>query len=122
MGVYKIPCSKCHLQYFGMTGRSLQQRLSEHKTYVKKALTTSAIFLHLRDKKHHMDWPAARIIYPSTNLETRLLVEKSLIATSPNINIAKASDKTQHKLSSTMANSISCKVKDVSHPHHVPPD
>ena len=34
--IYEVPCKDCPCVYIGETGRTLEKRLSEHKTEVKK--------------------------------------------------------------------------------------
>ena len=43
-GVYKIPCKDCDKAYYGQTGRSLQNRITEHKRSVRYGQNNSAIF------------------------------------------------------------------------------
>ena len=116
-GTYTIPCKQCHLQYFGQTGHTLKKRISEHKSYIRVGNTSSAIFCHLRDENHHMDWDAAKVIFPSSSEHTRKLVEAALIMTSPNMNISKEFSKSQHLL----APFITSQLKNYNHPSHVPP-
>ena len=116
-GTYTIPCKQCHLQYFGQTGRTLKKRISEHKSYIKTGNTSSAIFRHLRDENHHMDWAAAKVIFPSSSKHTRELVESALIMTTPNINLSKEFSKAQEML----APFITGQLKNYKHPSHVPP-
>ncbi|XP_069175930.1 uncharacterized protein [Procambarus clarkii] len=43
-GVYSISCSSCPLQYFGETGRTLNDRRKEHKRSEKSADTSNSLF------------------------------------------------------------------------------
>jgi len=49
--VYLITCSKCRLQYVGETGRSLKDRLNNHRSDIKLKKTT-AVALHFNDVSH----------------------------------------------------------------------
>ena len=90
-GVYSIPCADCPSQYIGMTGRTLEKRKTEHQRDVRKADPSNALFCHLRDYQHRIDWNSARILFSSQNYFTRRLVESAEIATSNNFNL-KAGD------------------------------
>lgn len=49
--VYLITCAKCHKQYIGETGRSLKDRLNNHRSTVKTKQQT-AVALHFNDVGH----------------------------------------------------------------------
>ena len=65
VGVYNIPCNECPNQYIGMTGRSLEQRLKEHKRDVRTGVETNALFCHMRDAGHAIKWESAKIFFPA---------------------------------------------------------
>ena len=44
--VYKVPCKDCPCVYIGETGRTLEKRLSEHRTSVKKNDPKNGIAVH----------------------------------------------------------------------------
>ena len=44
--VYEIPCKGCNKTYVGETGRGVDVRLKEHRSYVKLYRTSNAIVLH----------------------------------------------------------------------------
>ena len=44
--VYEVSCSECNMKYIGETGRSLQERLKEHKYAVRTANTKNGIVAH----------------------------------------------------------------------------
>jgi hypothetical protein len=70
-----------------MTGRSLSQRLTEHKRDVRYGVETNALFCHLRDQHHRINWDSSKIIHPSTNFFTRRVVESALISSTTNFNL-----------------------------------
>ena len=47
--------------YIGETGRTLEKRLSEHRTAVKKQDTKNGIAFHSWAKQHQVDWDAAAV-------------------------------------------------------------
>ncbi|XP_069186448.1 uncharacterized protein [Procambarus clarkii] len=87
-GVYSISYSSCPLQYFGETGRTLNDRLKEHKRSVMSADTNNALFCHVRDSNHPIDWSSSKIIFPASTLHRRCLVESALINNVPNMNLS----------------------------------
>ena len=58
--VYEVPCSECNMKYIGETGRSLQERLKEHKYAVKTANMNNGIAAHAWNHQHRVDWDSAR--------------------------------------------------------------
>lgn len=86
-GVYSISCSSYLLQYFGETGRSLSDRLKEHKGSVKLDDTNSVLFYHIRDNSHPINWSSAKIVFPSSSFHRRRLIEASFIHNSPQMNL-----------------------------------
>ena len=86
-GVYVVPCSDCPDLYIGETGRTLATRLKEHKSYVRYAKQSSAIFNHVHSQNHNINWNASKIVYHSNDIKKRLIVESSLIQQIPNFNL-----------------------------------
>ena len=85
--VYKIPCNMCSKFYLGQTGKGLQTRIMQHKQSIRYGQETNAIFLHLRDNHHTIDWSnAAPIAYCKNALE-RNVIESSLIKYSEKCNM-----------------------------------
>jgi len=61
-GVYKIPCSDCEKCYFGETGRTLEKRLSEHKSALKNHKLDVGVTDHVMKTGHSFDFKQASII------------------------------------------------------------
>ena len=91
-GVYRIPCRDCSENYYGETGRGLNIRLNEHKSAVSRMDPNNAFFRHQRDTyakygtRHNIDWDGAKLIHKNFDWYNRLVLESSLIKTSPNFN------------------------------------
>ena len=87
-GVYTVPCKDCDKSYYGETGRKFSDRLREHKRCVEKKDKNSACYKHVNETNpsHILDWDHARLLWPSENLNDRLVVESSLICSKPNFN------------------------------------
>ena len=78
-GVYKIPCLECDKSYIGQTGRDFRVRLSEHKSAISHGQEKSAVYQHVKNKNHPMDWKNAAILYHSDNERNRLVIESAYI-------------------------------------------
>ena len=85
-GVYYIKCGECDLGYVGETGRSFQVRLREHRDDIRLGRERNAIFKHVSNTNHHIDWTSAKTLYHHSSKFERLVVESSLIKTLPNFN------------------------------------
>ena len=60
--VYEVPCLDCPQVYIGETGRTLQKRVAEHRTAVKKGNhQNNDIAVHAWDSKHRIDWEEAKV-------------------------------------------------------------
>ena len=58
--IYRIPCNGCPRVYVGQTGRTLAQRLKEHKrALVSGHLAQSAVAEHAAQESHDIDWEGA---------------------------------------------------------------
>ena len=85
-GVYEIPCSGCDRKYYGETGRELKTRIKEHKRDVRNANENNAVFLHIRNEAHIIDWDSNKLLYKSTDFIKRRIVESALIKHKDNFN------------------------------------
>ena len=78
-GVYEIPCNTCKKVYVGETGRDLKTRVKEHQKDIKTANENNAMFIHMRDFDHPIDFGSAKIVYPADSLRRRHIIESALI-------------------------------------------
>ena len=78
-GVHYIKCGECDLGYVGETGRSFQVRLREHRDDIRLGRERNAIFKHVSNTNHHIDWTSAKTLYHHSSKFERLVVESSLI-------------------------------------------
>ena len=86
-GVYYVPCMNCDQIYIGQSGKQFEQRIKQHKYSVRTATTSSAIFKHIENFNHPVNWEKACIIYPCSSVTERLIVESSLIKTCKTMNL-----------------------------------
>ena len=84
-GVYKIPCNTCQKAYYGETLKTLQFRLSQHKTDIQRHNTSNAIFIHIMEN-HTINWNAAKFVYRSNRKNNNRLVESFFIMNYHNFN------------------------------------
>lgn len=78
--VYEIPCKgtnneKCHQIYIGTTKRSLQTRLAEHETDIKKNKNTTAIAQHMLEHGHEPDFESTKILDIENKQNRRMTLE-----------------------------------------------
>jgi len=60
--------------------------LNQHEDAVKLAHANNAVFKHVRDTNHAIDWEAAKLVYKSKIESHRLTVESALIRKVPYFN------------------------------------
>lgn len=78
-GVYVIPCNSCPKQYVGETSRSVQIRVKEHETDLRKNKTSNACVMHRDLNNHFMKWDSAKLIIKESNTIRRKCYESALI-------------------------------------------
>ena len=82
--VYQIPCSRCPQTYIGQTGRTLGQRLKEHKGAVRDRNTsTSTLAEHVCNTGHPMDCSQTHILETCRYTSKRCLLESWMIQRQP---------------------------------------
>ena len=62
-------------------------RVAEHKANVRYARENSALFVHVRDSEHRINWNDAKLVFNSHNKQKRLVIESALIKHLPNFNL-----------------------------------
>ena len=103
--VYKIECRDCNSFYIGQTGKELRQRIKQHQYSVRVAQESNALFIHVRDFNHNIDWANANKILNSNSFVIRNILESSIIqyTSDNNINISSG----LYKLDSFIINLLS---------------
>ncbi|XP_068690277.1 uncharacterized protein [Montipora foliosa] len=82
--VYRIPC-ECGKVYIGETGRSMQDRIKEHKRDIRLARAqTSAVSEHANDTGHNPLWNEVKFIDRDPHWYTRRVKEAIHIRHHPN--------------------------------------
>ena len=73
--VYRIPCADCSWSYVGESGRTLRERLTEHKRAVRGCSSSSEIARHVWEKGHQMDWEREVVLLRERNYYRRIFKE-----------------------------------------------
>ena len=73
--VYEIPCKDCSKVYSGEMGRSLTERVKEHKYAVKRHDDKNGIAAHAWTAQHRVDWSAAKVRTTEQHLWKRKVLE-----------------------------------------------
>ena len=87
-GVYAIPCKTCKKPYIGESGRDYNIRLSEHKRAVRNGDMNNALFVHMSQENHEIDWNNGQVIYKVKDEKKRKIVEAAVINSVKNVNIS----------------------------------
>ena len=92
-GLYIINCNTCPKKYVGETGRTVTERLKEHRMYLNGNLRDNSKYLDKavvqhRALNHDVDIQNAKIIHKSNSLSERLILESALINKLPTFNIS----------------------------------
>ena len=84
-----IPCGGqvCGDVYVGQSGRDLNVRVREHRAYARRHDRSKAVFKHMYDTDHPIDFGGASWVWRSGNERERLVVESALMREVPNFNI-----------------------------------
>ena len=84
--IYQIPCS-CGEVYIGETGKTINERVKEHKRSVCRMDTNNSIAVHVMNTSHDIAWDQATIITQETHRLKRKIKEAMLIQKTPCINM-----------------------------------
>lgn len=85
--VYTIPCKHCNKYYIGQTGKSLELRKKQHMYSIRAGQDSNALFVHVRDNNHVINWNNSKEIKTSKSLVDRNIIESSLIKQTFNENL-----------------------------------
>ena len=77
--IYHIPCMDCPSFYIGQTSKDLNVRINQHKYSVRTGQTSNALFVHLSEKAHRINWPNSSIIARCNEFRSRNLLESAII-------------------------------------------
>ena len=87
-GVYYITCNDCSEVYIGETGHSVHQRQLEHKRSVRNGDTNNALFVHVSENNHTINWNNVQLFYKENSLKKRKIIESAVINATPTMNLS----------------------------------
>ena len=96
--IYKIKCNECNHVYIGETGKELYKRVSEHKLAVRRVDNLSAIYHHISETGHSMNWDHTEVLAQQSTAEKRRILES--MYSNNNINALNRSSKLPNGYSS----------------------
>ena len=73
--IYKIKCNECNHVYIGETGKELYKRVSEHMLSVRRGDNLSAIYHHISETGHSMNWDHTEVLAQQNTAEKRRILE-----------------------------------------------
>ena len=77
--IYEIPCKDCNCKYIGQSGKGLDTRVKQHKYSVRTGQENNALFVHMRDENHSIDWLNSSSIVKCNSFIKRNIIESSVI-------------------------------------------
>ena len=81
-----FPCKNCDKSYIGETGRSLNKRIKEQRVDIRHQKSESGVAQHVFETGHQFDFNSSKIIFPSSDVVKRHIVESAVIChLSPNL-------------------------------------
>ena len=84
--IYKLPCGSCDKVYIGES-IDLERRTREHRDAIRKGDNNSAVFKHMTQKNHPIDFQNIDKLITVPDTHRRRLIEAILIQNSNNFNI-----------------------------------
>lgn len=82
--VYRIPCNDCEKIYIGQTKRTLQQRITSHKSDTNRKITNCALAEHSINNNHSPNYDSISVLHSERILNKRLFLEMVEINDEPN--------------------------------------
>ena len=73
--VYHVPCADCDCVYIGVTGRTLEKRLSEHRGAVKRNDSKNATAVHAWKTQPKVDWESVTVKQVEMNHTQQKIIE-----------------------------------------------
>ena len=77
--IYRIPCMDCSSFYIGQTSKDLNVRINQHKYSVRTGQTSNALFVHLSEKSHRINWTNSSVIARCNEFRSRNILESAII-------------------------------------------
>ena len=116
--IYKLPCATCDKVYIGESV-DFERRKREHRDAIRKGDENSAVFKHMLQENHPIDFNKIDKLVTMPHTHRRKLVEAILIQNSKNFNIYQSNFKLDAFLNNIVKANCSSVVKllrDVNKP------
>ena len=85
--VYNIGCMECDLVYVGQTGKELKVRIGQHKQNCRALKMNNAMFNHMFNFNHRIDWANAKTIVKNRDMCERNILESASINSGSRMNM-----------------------------------
>lgn len=82
--VYSIPCNNCEAHYVGQTARTLNYRITSHRSDIERGVESCGLASHCIQTGHVPDFERTRILDRETNKSKREFLEMVRISQSEN--------------------------------------
>ena len=107
--IYEVPCKSCNCKYLGQSSKGLENRIRQHRYSVRTGQMSNALFLHMNNFNHGIDWDNAKVILYCNDIVRRNIIESALITHNQDLlNVSPG----MYKLDSYIAREI-CKLVSV---------
>jgi len=73
--IYRINCKDCSHHYIGETSREFGKRLKEHQNSVRRRDPQSALYTHIEETGHNIDWESPTILTQQQGFYQRKMME-----------------------------------------------
>ena len=74
-----VPFCKYNLKYIGQTSKSLEIGINQHRDAVRLGQVNNAVYKHIGDMNHAIDWNSSRLVCKSGFESHKLTVESVLL-------------------------------------------
>ena len=83
--IYRIPCVNCDHFYIGQSGKGIATRIKQHKYSVRTGQMSNALFLHMNNFNHAINWVGSDVLLYCNNIIKRNIIESALIKNGNNL-------------------------------------
>jgi len=73
--IYEIECNDCNKVYIGETGKELHKRIREHQLAVRRQDNLSALYHHIQETGHTVNWENPSILAQENSSYKRKILE-----------------------------------------------
>ena len=92
--------------YIGETGRNIDTRIREHKYAVNRGDENNALYRHVWNKDHRVDWKNSHLLYKCNDFIKRRVIESMCIEKYDNFNLSEGAFKLDPIMRSLVVKSL----------------